>query len=344
MDTERKKLNILVAIDEVPDPVWEQFAHVSQISFVREGRDAYRALTAQRFDVVFLDLHLANMDSLELLRRIRTEKLCGAVVLTSAVPSFSYAQQGILYGVSAYLLRPLQAAEMEDVLYKLQSSTDTDRQLQAAALKAVDRLRDGDAADIFLQAGKGLIHADGRAVEDSIRWRDLYETLTNLVYHRYPWLSLYHHPTEFASLDFVQESDSEMVVNFCLRKVQLLSGALQELFPKTRNQKMEELLIFLLQSIDENVQQKEIAERCFITNSSLSTRFRRNLGLSYREYMTTLKLCRGQYLLRYTDIPAEELAAHLGYKDREHFARLFLQRTGQTLQECGRRNWGEYMI
>lgn len=344
MDTERKKLNILVAIDEVPDPIWDRFASIAQLHFVREGRAACSALTAQRFHVIFLDLHLAGIDSLELLRRCRAEKLCGAVVLTSAIPSFAYAQQGILYGVSAYLLRPLQFEELDRVLRKLRSTAGIDRQLQEAASTAVEHLRDEDAADTFLRAGKSLVSPADGTIKDIIRWRSLHEALTEAAFDRWPWLKLYHHPTEYSSLDYVQESDSEMVVNLCLRKINLLSGTLRELFPRTRNQKMEELLVFLLQSIDENLQQKEVAERCFITNSTLSTRFQRNLGMSYRDYMTILKLRRGQYLLRYTSIQPEDLAARLGYKDREHFAKLFLQRTGETLQECGRRNWGEYMI
>ena len=112
MEKERKKLNILVAIDELPDSVWDQFGASARLCFAREGGEAYRLLTQEKFDVLFLDLYLTGMDSLELLRRCRTEKLCGTIILTSAVPSFAYAQQGILYGVAAYLLRPLTGQEI----------------------------------------------------------------------------------------------------------------------------------------------------------------------------------------------------------------------------------------
>lgn len=135
-----------------------------------------------------------------------------------------------------------------------------------------------------------------------------------------------------------------MIINFCLRKICDLNSALRELFPVSHNQSLEDILVFLLQSVDENVQQKDVAERYFITNSTLSTRFQRNLEISYREYMTTLKIRRGQYLLQYSNIRPEELSARLGYKDREHFSKLFLQRTGQTLQEYGKKSWDGYNI
>ena len=108
MDTVRRKLNILVAIDAVPDKLWERLQVMAQVRFATDGYEAYRALASEQFDVVFLDLNLRGIDSFELLRRTRAEELCMAVVLTSESPSFSYAQQGILYGVSAYLLRPLE--------------------------------------------------------------------------------------------------------------------------------------------------------------------------------------------------------------------------------------------
>ena len=345
MDIERKKLNILVAIDEVPDPLWNRVDPLAEIRFVREGRETYRALTTERYDMMFLDLNIPGMDSLELLRRCRVEQLCPAVILTSIAPSFSYAQQGILYGVTAYLLRPLDFDEVEKVVRNFQSAAGTrDRALIEAAAEAAGHLRDENAADTFLRLGEDLTVSCVTAVARGIRWRDYYEAVADLAFQLWPWLKLYHHPDQYISLDYAQESDGQMVVNICLRKIRSLSETLRDLFPRPRSRELEEIMTFLLQSIDENVQQKEVAEQYFITNSTLSTRFQRNLKMSYREYITTLKIRRGQYLLQYTDIRPEELAARLGYKDREHFAKLFRQRTGQTLREAGRKTWGEYQI
>ena len=345
MDNERKKLNVLVAIDEVPDLVWARFRPSATVHYVRDGLAAYRALARERFDVTFIDLHLTGMDSLELLRRIRTEKLCPELVLTSLTPSFSYAQQGILYGVSAYLLRPLQAEEITGVLRKLQQTAAVPDRLLWEATKAVAaRLREEDAPEAFLRAGQGLASVADGTIEGNLRWRDLYGEVIKQAFQLYPWLSLYHNIAEYEALDYVQESDGDMVVNFCLRKLKQLNDELRKLFPRPKTEKMEEILTLLLETVDENIQQKDVAERYFITNSTLSTRFQRNLGMSYRAYMTQVKIRRGQYLLRYTDIAPDEVAAHLGYKDKEYFAKIFLQHTGQTLQECGQKTWGEYSI
>jgi AraC-like DNA-binding protein len=66
--------------------------------------------------------------------------------------------------------------------------------------------------------------------------------------------------------------------------------------------------------------------------------------MSYRDYLTYLKMQRAQYLLRYTDRPLSTLAAQLGYKDQEHFAKLFQERTGQSLNQVRQGGWSDWRI
>jgi AraC-like DNA-binding protein len=81
-----------------------------------------------------------------------------------------------------------------------------------------------------------------------------------------------------------------------------------------------------------------------MVSSTLSTRFGRHLGLSYREYTTKLKVLRAQYLLHHTSLSEAEIAAKLGYKDRDYFCQLFFQRTGQTPGQTRLLSWSDYSI
>lgn len=339
----KEKLKILVAIDEMPSELWTHLQDLAEFRFAREGSEAYHQLASQSFDLAFIDLNLMGMDSLELLRRIRSEQLCQYVILTSSVPSFSYAQQGILYGVSAYLLRPLNEPEVEKAIRKIWSSS-SDSLLHDAAAYIVENLRSENGATAFAQAGEHILPSSSDTISTGICWRNLYLEVVNLVYLKCPWLKLYHQAAEFSSLDHVRDTDTQMVRNFCLRKVQLLNDILTELFPISNDLQLEEIEVTLLQSIDQNPQQKEIAERFYIANSTLSTRFQRHLGISYREYMTRLKIKRAQYLLRYTDICPGDIAPLLGYKDKDYFSKLFLQRTGQSLERSSRESWSDFHI
>ena len=334
MDALGRKLNVLVAIDEAEAPVWARLSQQIEAVFARDGLSAYRALTERAFDLVLVDLYLTGMDSLALLRRIRTEKLCPSVILTSETPSFSYAQQGILNGVCAYLLRPIEASELQTVIRSILTEQSPESALIGqAAEQAVTHLRGAEAEAAFAKLGEGLLRPTDGAVEQSLRWRDFYEETIRQIYRTYSWLRLYCHPEEFSRPDFIRDRDDQMVEHFCRRKIGQLNDILLELFPVCGNRKMDEVICYLLQNIDDNVQQKEVAERFYITNSTLSTRFQNQLGISYREYMTRIKIRRAEYLLRYTNVRTRDLAGRLGYKDRDYFSKLFLQRTGKTLQE-----------
>ncbi|MBQ9662578.1 MAG: helix-turn-helix domain-containing protein [Oscillospiraceae bacterium] len=332
MQQQSAQIRILVAIDELPSPVWKKFQRQVQATFVRDGASAYRELIHENYDISFIDLFLTGLDSLELLRRIRDEKLCSSVVLTSETPSFHYAQQGILYGVSAYLLRPLDEQDLAHVFSRyLAGNTPNAAPLQKAAEDIASHVRKPEFTSHFLEIGKTLMTLDDSPIEQSLRWRDLYEAVVLRIYRVYPWLRLYYHPEEFLRADFIREQDTQTVRNTCLRKSRLLHAALIELLPPEANEEMTSILIYLLRNLEQNLQQKEVAEHFYITNSTLSARFQTHLGYSYRDYMTRVKMIRARYLIRYSDLELRDLAGRLGYKDREYFSELFEQRTGQSL-------------
>jgi two-component system response regulator YesN len=335
-----EKLNIVVAIDEPPAPAWDGVRSLAELVFVREGRQAYHYLSTQPVDMIFLDLQLGGMDSFELLRRIRTEHLCNRIILTSDAPSFPFAQQGIQYGVSAYLLRPLQESELEAQVRRLLSDVSTPNLTQQnAAQEVVSRLRMGDGLALFLQAGQRLLPLAGDGQAPGVFWRNFYADVLNLTYHRYPWLKSYHKPDEFAPVDYGQEANPRLALELCQKALTRLQNALAYLLPRTDSPQLEQIMVFLLETVTQDVQQKEVAERFYITASTLSTRFQKHLGLSYRSYLTRLKMQRALYLLRYTSIRESALAAQLGYKDKEHFAKLFIQYTGHSLQTYRQRGW-----
>lgn len=334
-----------MAIDELPQAFWQNLKDVAEIQFVRSGKEAYRNLAGECFDLAFVDLHLTGMDGLELLRRIRSENLCDYVVLTSSVPSFSYAQQGILYDASAYLLRPLQESEVQKTVLKIFSAAaDSNGHLQKAAAYVVERLRGEDAAAALAYAMVHLLPPASDEIQGCLQLRNLWLEIVNQTYLHYPWLKLYHQLNEYTSMDYVQDPDSQLLLKVCQRRVLLLSQTVLELFPVTEDPLIEQIERTLLQTVDENPQQKTIAEQFYLAGSTLSVRFQKQLGISYREYMTRLRIFRGQYLLRYTDIPVDALAGRLGYKDREHFAKLFLQRTGNPLQRPKVEKWSDFQI
>lgn len=83
---------------------------------VTTGEAAFDAIASELPDVVFLDLSLPGISGLEVLERLRAEKLDLAVVLMTAHGSESVAADALRAGADDYLRKPFDAAEFSAVV------------------------------------------------------------------------------------------------------------------------------------------------------------------------------------------------------------------------------------
>lgn len=78
-------------------------------------------------DVVLTDIKMPFMDGLELCRRLRQSLPAAKLVVFSGFDDFEYARQAVGMGVSEYILKPINAPELAQVLTKLREQLDKQR-------------------------------------------------------------------------------------------------------------------------------------------------------------------------------------------------------------------------
>ncbi|MCI8527484.1 MAG: response regulator, partial [Oscillospiraceae bacterium] len=76
---------------------------------------------------VLTDIKMPFMDGLELCRRLRQSLPGAKLVVFSGFDDFEYARQAVGMGVSEYILKPINAAELMEVLAKLREQLDRQR-------------------------------------------------------------------------------------------------------------------------------------------------------------------------------------------------------------------------
>lgn len=108
---------------------------------VEDGKEALDWLEHNRADLVVTDIVMCNMSGLELARTLWERGYPARVVLLSAHGEFDYARQGIVYGVAAYLLKPVRHEELLTVLNETASALEDRREDRSAPLS------DGEDAD-----------------------------------------------------------------------------------------------------------------------------------------------------------------------------------------------------
>lgn len=127
------------------------------VDYADDGEDALFLGETQAFDAVVLDLGLPKMTGLEVLKRWRRAGRDTPVLVLTARDAWTERVEGLNAGADDYMGKPFQAAEV------------------VARLRALVRRSAGGGSpvvrvgEITLDAGAGLVEAEGRPVELTAR-------------------------------------------------------------------------------------------------------------------------------------------------------------------------------
>jgi DNA-binding NtrC family response regulator len=83
-----------------------------QVEAVGDGEHALKAMEAQPYDVVLLDLRMPGMDGMSVLRTMKRRWPESEVIVITGYPSVDTAKEAIRLGACDYLAKPLAPGEV----------------------------------------------------------------------------------------------------------------------------------------------------------------------------------------------------------------------------------------
>ncbi|QAY65065.1 response regulator [Paenibacillus protaetiae] len=101
------------------------------------GREAWEAVAELKPDLILSDISMPIMDGLELAASVAAHYPYMKMVILTGYDEFEYAQQAIRLKVSDFILKPVTASEMKDLLLKIRSEMDE----EAARHEDISRLQ-----------------------------------------------------------------------------------------------------------------------------------------------------------------------------------------------------------
>lgn len=84
-----------------------------------DGRDGLEKLQTEQPDVVLVDIKMPGMSGIELIRTAREAGYEGYFVILTGFSEFEFTKSAIRYGVSEYLLKPIDEDELLDIMRRL---------------------------------------------------------------------------------------------------------------------------------------------------------------------------------------------------------------------------------
>ncbi len=92
-----------------------------EVTEAADGVDALRKLQGTRYDVVFSDINMPNLDGLKLIRQLRADPIhkdVPIVVITTEAGAVD-RDHALALGANAYLTKPVTAAQIESVVAEI---------------------------------------------------------------------------------------------------------------------------------------------------------------------------------------------------------------------------------
>lgn len=148
--------------------------------------------------------------------------------------------------------------------------------------------------------------------------------------------------TAYADFEYARKAIRLGVVDYCLKPInpseirQLLcrlAPVLEEEkkkpgeseFPENR---FEEILHYIREHKEEKLSLQSISEFFFVNRNYICALFQKNLGTTFTQYLTSLRMDSAKNLLLHTDIPLSLIAEKSGFKDEFYFNKVFKKSEG----------------
>lgn len=107
----------------------------SEIYEAANGKQALEMLRSKTVDLLLTDIKMPHMDGLELSRRVKEENKNLRVVIFSGHNDFSFAQEAIRYGVSDYILKPVDPESFHNIMERVFKEISKDKDKEDKELK-----------------------------------------------------------------------------------------------------------------------------------------------------------------------------------------------------------------
>lgn len=157
-------MRVLIADDELK--VCELVTHLVNweglgmeiIGFAHDGETALDIILNQKPDIVITDIRMPGLSGLEMIKMAKKAQSNSEFIVISGFKQFDYAKEALQYGVSNYLLKPINRKELNYTLAEIQSRSAKkrdkaleDKKLTDAFLKNQEQIRKDTLYRMFTQ-------------------------------------------------------------------------------------------------------------------------------------------------------------------------------------------------
>lgn len=122
---EREGIRFLLSMEEGEWEIYE----------AANGKLALNELRSHKIDLMLTDIKMPHMDGLELSKKAREEYPGLEIIIFSGYGDFSFAQEAIRYGVTDYVLKPVDPDRFHETIQKIQAAITSRKDKEQQSMK-----------------------------------------------------------------------------------------------------------------------------------------------------------------------------------------------------------------
>ena len=329
---------------------WKEFGFriVGEASDGHSGLECIKELSP---DLIITDMKMPGLDGARMLRVLDEQQSKAKVLIISGYTDFMYTKQAVASRAIDYLLKPINVDEFNAALKQCSLDLEAEQlskghQRETTIMQMVDRswfeqyksVRDSVGYSLETLSSKGIENALGQLeqlyiqCESSVRLAVLIRMNHDFQSIIEEYLISSGSQMEFHLLSFAvgEQCSFTEVKNHYL---EVISHLIEE--KVSENQSMHHFDIRpVKQYLDDHYQEsltlEQIATKFSVSKEYLSSRFKKDLSVTFSEYLLGLRMEKARELITEYHIPLSKIPEIVGYIDISHFYKVFKKFYGIT--------------
>ena len=143
-------IKILIADDEryeremLAEIIDKRFPHDAQCRMVENGRQSVDVAALWGADIILMDIEMPGINGIDAAKLILAQRPDCKIIFVTAYSLFTYAHEAVRLGACDYILKPVNADDVERSIRRAMDQTEAHRQLEEMAPAAA--LLEGNSA------------------------------------------------------------------------------------------------------------------------------------------------------------------------------------------------------
>ncbi len=333
---------------------WREFGF-QIVGEAADGISGLECVRQLRPHLIITDMKMPGLDGSQLLRALEENGICAKVIVVSGYYDYDYARQALNSHVADYLLKPINEEEFNNRLHAcadelaredhdvLPSEGILVGSVEPGWLKNYLECREGLGRSFENSSEKG-VHATLEKLEELFRClKDGDTQLKMLIKANYDIQSILEE-TVIAKYEKDCENLPLADISFTIHKNSTVSDLAEHyrqvtskiIFAVTAQQqskkKIDISLVreFLDTHYTQGITLEDMAKRFFVSKEYLSSAFKKEVGVNFTEYQTSVRMEKAKEMILEYGIPIQKVSEMVGYTDLAHFYKTFKRYFGST--------------